>query len=83
MVDLSRMNDPEYLTELKDQERPYRFNITLEELEQAVEYAKKHGVSEFNTITMHISPSSGIINVIEISSEYNTEKTNITNYGAA
>jgi hypothetical protein len=59
-----------------------KFNITLSELEAAVQYAKEHGVSEHKTITMCIEPSGGIGAVVTVSSEWDGKRFDITDYSA-
>lgn len=62
-------------------DKPDRFNITLKELKQAVEYAEKHGETEHKTITMHVHPSS-FMDIIFISKNFDSEKTDITDIDA-
>jgi hypothetical protein len=59
-----------------------KFNITLSELETAVQYAKDHGVSEHKTITMCVEHGGGIGTVIIVSHEWDGKKTDITDYSA-
>jgi len=61
--------------------KPERFNITLKELKQAVEYAKKHGETKHNTITMHVYPCS-FMDVKYVSENFDSEKTDITDIDA-
>lgn len=56
-----------------------RFNITLQELEDAAKFARENGETVHKTITMHIDSSSGIGEGISISAPWNGEKHNITN----
>lgn len=61
--------------------KPERFNITLKELKQAVEYAEKHGQTDHKTITMHVHPCS-FMNMVLVSENWDSEKTDITNMDA-
>jgi len=58
-----------------------KFNITLEELEKAVEYAKANGITDHKTITMHIN-ELGLGSEIDVSQEWDSERTDITNVAA-
>ena len=54
-----------------------RFNITLQELEDAAKFARENGETVHKTITMHIDSSIG--EGISVSAPWNGEKHNITN----
>ena len=56
-----------------------RFNITLQELEDAAKIAHENGETVHKTITKHIDSSSGIVEGIRNSAPWNCEKHNITN----
>jgi len=60
----------------------YKFNITLSELENAVEFAKVNGRSEFKTVTIENREDNGIGNNVLISKDWDSEQTDITNYGS-
>jgi len=55
----------------------YKINVNLEELEKAVEYAKEHGP----TITLQYNNTGKIGNTVGISKNFDSEITDITNYG--
>jgi len=57
----------------------YKFNITLDELEKAVEFAR---ANEGSTVTIENRDDNGIGNNILISKDWDSEQTDITNYGS-
>jgi hypothetical protein len=59
-----------------------RFNITLSELEAAVQYAKEHGETEHKTITIQCADCDGIGGIITVSPKWDDERVNITDYSA-
>jgi hypothetical protein len=59
-----------------------KFNITLSELEAAIQYAKEHGASKHKTITMCVESGGGIGAVITVSPEWNGKRVDITDYSA-
>jgi len=59
-----------------------KFNITLDELEKAVEFAKVNGHSEFKTITIEKFGDSGIGSNTLVSKISGDNQIDITNYGS-
>ena len=55
-----------------------KFNITLQELNDAVNFAEKHGVSEHKTIRITVIPNN-IIDGISVSSLDESISEHITN----
>jgi len=56
-----------------------KFNITLGELEDIVEFAKLKGDNEYCVVTLYVT-STAVGSVFEVSEEWDSEKTNVTNY---
>lgn len=54
-----------------------KFNITLKELEKAVEFARDNGVSEHKTITMNIIDAQ-FTNIVHVSADWDSEPIDIT-----
>ena len=54
-----------------------KFNITLNELEEAVLYAKNNGSTHHKTITIHYE-KGGISGTVYVSEGFDTEKKDIT-----
>lgn len=55
-----------------------KFNISLIELESAVEFAKTNSTNKNKTITMEVRNESGIGSTILVSDQYNGKQTDIT-----
>ena len=58
----------------------FKVNIDLKTLETLVKYAKLNGVTEHKTITVTYSSVSGIGTATFISSTWDSERTDVTNY---
>ena len=56
-----------------------RVNITIEEIRTLLLFAEKKPEAP---VTLHIEDVGGIGNVFQVSKTWDSEKTNITNYGA-
>jgi hypothetical protein len=57
----------------------FKLNITLSELESAIKYIKDNNKT---TITLHIGKCTGIGTSIHVSTDWNSETTNITDYSS-